>query len=216
MATLQELRTRINRKLKDPNNTARSPEVITEEINRAIRYYQNRPFTFNEGLITLTAQSGTQRLTGLPSDLNMELQDGGLILIDNQVRIDLIKLPPANFAERDDDQTGRPYYYTYRDQSYDLLPTPQQDYPVQFRYLIRYEDLVNDSDTNAFTENAEDLLVAHVLARLTAEDKQDTQLGTYYEQLRLDELKALRDRTDARLSSGFVRSESILDNYYFW
>jgi hypothetical protein len=89
-------------------------------------------------------------------------------------------------------------------------------YTVQFRYLEKYATLTNDSDTNDFTDNAEDLLVAHVLARLTSEDKQDSTLGAYYEELRRDELRTLRERTDSLMGAGYLRSESVLDDYYIW
>lgn len=214
MATLAQIRDTVNRKLQDPNSSARSALVVDDEINRAIRYYQSNLFGFNERLVTLNLVSGAQRITGLPSDIILELQTGGLILIDDQVKISLSKLHPDNFAERDDDQTGRPYYYTYRDQSYDVLPIPDDDYTLQFRYLKKYEPLVNDTDTNDFTEQAQDLIILHVLARVYAEDKQDAQLGAYYEGLRSDELRTLRDRTDPRVGTGYLQSRSILNDHY--
>lgn len=211
MATLAQIRSRISRKLQDPNNTANSASVVNEEINRAIRYYQRYNFGFNEELSNLVTVAGTQRLSGLPSSFVRELDEGGLILIDDQVKIELQKLHPANLSERDDDQTGRPYFYTYRDQSYDLLPTPNEEYTVQFRYLKKYTELSADLDTNDFTDNAEDLLVLHVLAKMYAEDKQDAQLGAYYEGLRKEELGALRDDTNARIGAGYIESHSILE-----
>lgn len=214
MATLAQIRSRISRKLQDPNNTANSESVVDEEINRAVRYYQSDNFGFNERLININTVQGQQRLTGIPTDLVKELEVGGLILRDDQVRINLIKLHPNDFAERDDDQTGRSYYYTYRDQSYDLLPTPNNVYEIKFRYLQEYADLVNDSDTNDFTEKAEDLLMLHVIAKMYAEDKQDAQLASYYEGLRREELNKLRDRTDSLVGNGYLQSRSILDEIY--
>lgn len=214
MATLAQIRSKISRKLKDPNNTANTAPVVVEEINRAVRFYQNYNFGFNETLADLVTVQGQQRLSGVPGDVLKVLTEGGIILIDEQEKINLIKLHPSSFANRDDDQTGRPIFYTYRDQSYDLLPTPIQEYGVKFRYLPRHDDLEDDDDTNVFTNNAEDLIVLHVLAKMYAEDKQDVELASYYERLRKEEYKNLRDRTDGQVGSGYLQADSILQNTY--
>lgn len=214
MATLQQIRVRVSRKLQDPDNTSRSTGVVDEEINRSIRYYENYRFWFNEDLKTITLVQDQKLVPDLPSDLLSELQVNGLMLIDAQVKIDLIKLAPDDFFDRDQNQTGRPYYYTYRDNEYLLLPVPQQAYSLIFRYLKTYADLVNDSDTNDFTDNAEDLIMLHTLKNMYAEDKQDPELASHYHGLETSELKALRERTDNRNNSGYLQSHSILETYH--
>lgn len=214
MATLQQIRERVSRKLQDPDNTSRSVGVVDSEINRSIRYYENYRFWFNEELVTITLIAGQKEVPNIPSDLISELNVNGLLLIDAQVKIDLIKLSPDDFFDRDQDQTGRPYYYTYRDNEYLLLPIPQRDYDLVFRYLQDYDDLVDDTDTNDFTDNAEDLLMLHTLKNMYAEDKQDPELASYYQGLETSELKSLMERTDNRNNSGFLQSHSILETYY--
>ena len=60
MATLAQIRTRISRKLKDPDNTGISTSEVDEEINRAIRHYSNERFWFNEKQSDITLTSGSQ------------------------------------------------------------------------------------------------------------------------------------------------------------
>lgn len=213
MATLQQIRERVSRKLQDANNTSRSVEVVDEEINRSIRYYQNYRFWFNDKETTITLVAGQQLVPNIPTDVISELQVNGLMLIDAQVKIDLIKLHPDDFFDRDQDQTGRPYYYTYRNNEYLLLPIPQRAYELKFRYLEKYADLVDNSDTNDFTDNAEDLIMLHTLKNMYAEDKQDPSLAGAYGDLERSELRALEERSGNRNSSGYLSSESILETY---
>lgn len=210
MATLAQLRTRISRKMKDPDNTGISASAVDDEINRAIRYYSNYRFWFNEEEATITLTASTQAVPSVPSTLVSELQVNGLLLIDNQVKINLEKLPPNQFFESDDDQTGRPYYYTYKDGSFLLLPTPDQAYTLKLRYLESYADLSSDSDTNDFTDNAEDLIMLHALKNIYAEDKDDTNSALKYAELETNEYNALRERSGNLLGTGNLQSRSIL------
>lgn len=211
MATLQQIRTTVSRKLKDPNNTSLSAAVVDAEINRSIRYYSTYRFWFNEELVDITLTADNQVVPNIPSDFVSELQVNGLLLIDSQVKINLQKLHPNDFTSRDDDQTGRPAFYTYRDGQFLLLPTPQQAYTLKFRYLKSYSDLSSDSDTNDFTDNAEDLIILHTLKNVFAEDKQDMELSAQYAALELQELKTLKSRTDNLNGSGYLQARSILE-----
>jgi len=214
MATLKQIRDRVARKSQDSDFTSLSASVVDSEINRAIRFYQNKQFWFNEDLVTITLTAGDNVVPSLPSNLINELQVNGLTLIDNQVRIDLKKIATNIYVERNFDQTGRPDSYTFRDNQYLLLPTPQEAYPLEFRWLKKYDDLVNDSDTNDFTDNAEDLIMMHTLKNIYAEDKEDTERGMYYQTLEDNEFKALQTRNDSRLSTGELTISTILNNWY--
>ena len=216
MATLQQIRERVSRKLQDPNNTARSASVVDEEINRSIRFYSKYRFQFNEDEKTITLISGQQSVPDLPTDLLSPLYVNALTLIDDQVKIDLQKLLPDAFREGDDDQTGRPVFWTYINGEFLLNPTPIEAYTLKFRYLKLYADLVNDSDTNDFTDNAEDLIMLHTLKNMYAEDKQDPSLSAYYQTLEEGEYRSLREQTDMFNKSGYLSNYTILqeDNIY--
>lgn len=214
MATLAEIRTRVSRKTQDENNTARSASVVDEEINRAVRFYSKKRFWFNEELADITLTVDDQVIPNIPTDLVNELQVNAITLIDDQVKIDLIKLLPSEFVERDDDQTGRPYFYTYRDGQYLVLPTPNDAYPIKFRYLKSYANLSGDSDTNDFTDNAEDLIMLHAVKNIYAEDKEDDRRAAFYQSLEDMELKVLMDQTDGRNSTGYVYNHTILETTY--
>lgn len=213
MATLAQLRSRVSRKIQDPDNTGITASVVDFEINRSIRYYSNYHFWFNERMVTLALSSGSQVVGGLPTDIKSELEVNGLMIIDSQVKITLNKLNPNDFFDRDQDQTGRPYFYTYRNEEYLVLPTPDRSYTLKFRYLKKYNDLTSDTDENDFTQEAEDLIMLHTIKNIYAEDKQDPDSSAYYERLEREQLRSLTERTNNRLGTGTIDASSILETY---
>lgn len=214
MATLAQIRSRVARKIKNPDMTGSiTSAVITEEINRSIRFYEKYRFNFNEELATITLTANIQVVPSIPADLSSPLYVNGLMVIDSQVKINLQKLLPDDFFNRDQDQTGRPYFWTYRDGQFLLLPTPDSAYPLKFRYLKAYADLSGDSDTNDFTDNAEDLIMLHTVKNLYAEDKQDPESAAYYQALEDKELKSIMEKSDDFEASGFLSNNTILEEY---
>lgn len=215
MTTLAQIRTRVARKIKNPDMTGSiTSAVITEEINRSIRFYERYRFNFNEDMATITLTANTQVVPSIPSDLSSPLYVNGLMVIDAQVKVNLQKLLPDDFFNRDQDQTGRPAFWTYRDGQFLLLPTPDSAYPLKFRYLKAYADLSADSDTNDFTDNAEDLIMLHTVKNLYAEDKQDPESAVYYQALEDKELKSIMEKSDDFEASGFLSNNTILGEYY--
>jgi hypothetical protein len=214
MATLAEIRTTVARKIQNPDLTGNiTSSVVTSEINRSIRYYEKFRFNFNEDLSSITLTADTQVVPSIPSDLSSPLYVNGLMVVDSQVKINLEKLAPDNFFDRDQDQTGRPYFWTYRDGEFLLLPTPDSAYTLKFRYLKTYTALSADGDTNDFTDNAEDLIMLHTVKNLYAEDKQDPESAAYYQVLEDKELKSIMSRSDDFNASGFLSNNSILGEY---
>ncbi|QDP62948.1 MAG: hypothetical protein Unbinned5081contig1002_53 [Prokaryotic dsDNA virus sp.] len=211
MADLDTIRNRVARKIQDPDFTGSlTSAVVTDEINRSIRYYEKYRFNFNEAQSDITLTANTQVVPNIPSDLSSPLYVNGLMLIDSQVKITLQKLNPTDFFNKDQDQTGRPYWWTYRNGEFLILPTPQEAYTLKFRYLKTYTALSTGTDTNDFTDNAEDLILLHTVKNIYAEDKQDPQSAAYYQSLEDAELKAVRERSNYFNSSGYLDNNTIL------
>lgn len=215
MATFGQIRNRVGRKIQNPNFTGNlSASVVEEEINRSVRFYENYRFFFNEELASITLTAGQKVVPSIPSDIQSPLYVNGLMIIDSDIKITLEKLSPTDFFNRDYDQTGRPYFYTYRDGEFLLTPVPQENYTLVFRYLKAYPDLSGDSDTNDFTNNAEDLIMLHTVKNLYAEDKQDPESAAYYQALEDKELEAVLERSNDYNSTGYLSNYSILECDY--
>lgn len=211
MATLAELRTIISQKIKNPYLEGDiTASVVNAEINRVIRYYQQKKFYFNTKTVEITLIANEQAVPSLPSDLLSPIFVNSLLLIDSDVQIPLTKLLPDAFAKMDRNQTGRPFWYTYRRDSFLLLPVPASAYTLEFSYLRDYPALVNDGDSNDFSIYAENLLIMSVIKHLYAENKDDLEKASGYQELEDKELRELQSVSRDYEASGELTIYSIL------
>lgn len=207
--TLQDLQNRIAADLTRDDLTGdylTSP--IANAVSDTIKFYGRERFWFNQTrLPVLNTVIGQQ--TYATADL---------ALIPNIIRIDNIFLPqntsiypldryePADFEVISSGMTGlgKPTGYCYSDQTILFWPTPVAVYAMRVHcfYRLIYPGL---SDTNAWTDDAEELVRAHAKMLLymdVLEDDQNAQrMGTKIPVL----LAGLRAETSNRMATGRIR-----------
>lgn len=210
MATLKQIRDSIAAKSKDKNFTAVSSALVDQEINRAVGYYKTHRFWFNESVSVTNLVTSQKEIPNIPSDILTLLQEDGLTIKDGQIKVNLRKITPEQYDEMDEEQTGRPEYFTYRNSEYLILPYPSETYQATIRYLKDYDDLVNDSDTNDFTTNARYLIEMRALSTIYTEFKEDPELATFYEGREKQEYDTLELRTNNLLASGSLEVCTII------
>lgn len=105
--------------------------------------------------------------------------------------------------------TGEPVYYTYRHQTLVVYPIPSQAYNYRLFYTKNYADLVNDSDSNDFTNYAEFLIEYQTLARCYRDYRSDMEAAANYEVEAGKQLNRLVDQSRARLATGELTTENI-------
>ena len=207
--TLQDLHNRIAADLTRDDLTGdylTSP--IANAVGDTIRFYARERFWFNQ---TRTQTFGTVsgQNTYTASDLS---------IIPNIIRIDALYLPqnqsiyPLERFEPDDFEVisssmtggGRPTGYTYSDQTILLWPIPNAVYTMRLHcfYKLGYP---NPPDTNAWTDDAEELVRSHAKMLLymdVLEDDANAQrMSTKIPAL----LDGLRSETAARMATGRIR-----------
>lgn len=202
MATLAEIRNSIAVKLQDETNQGVSAASITAAVNDAIDYYKNERFWFNEAVSTITLTQGNPVVPNIPADFLVELEDGGLSILYNQITYPIYKRPSALFDAENIQGNGIPYIYTYRNKAFELYYYPQTNYALTLRYLRDYADLSDTSPTNAFTENAATMIVYDALSRIYAELKQDEKMESYYSARAANEKSNLMKRSSALTGTG--------------
>jgi len=177
MATLNEITLKVNRRLID--TTAATTAESTILVNRALRMIQElRNFKIMEEQVEYTTVQAQQLLNALPSDFKssrgapwIHEWDGGTTLIEWGPSIEeMAKLFPL------DDVTvtgqGKPVYVLWNNNQIEVYPYPDDksnfagggDWRVVVPYWKFIPDLVNPSDTNWFTSNAEWFLVFQAVA----------------------------------------------------
>jgi hypothetical protein len=203
MGTLLELKTRIAQDLTRDDLTSQ----IANAVSDAARLYARERFWFN-----------TTRTMTFNTVVNQtDYGTAALAAIPNFVRIDALFLPrtqsiyPLDRYEAPDFEVlsggmsggGRPTAFTYIDQMIRLWPTPNMIYAL--RIIGHYKlPLPADSDTNAWTDDAEELIRSHAKMLLYTDVLEDTdgmsRMASKIPML----LGALRSETSARSSTGII------------
>lgn len=211
MATFLDIKTAVSKRLLDPSNVAVSSEDVAQAINDAIAYWKFRRFWFNEVLdqVTLTIQDGTLPLTG--EFLVSTMDDDGFNIEYSNMRYPLKKISQATYDGLFlNNGYGIPQYYARLGQTYQVYPLPDRAYTVNRHYLKDYASLVDDADTNDFTDNASRLITLWACANLSAELRQDDKMETYYRGASADEYRNLRVMSDKSNGSGKLTLHSNL------
>lgn len=192
MATYRELQDKIN--LDYLNRTDIIPET-KRAIASAIRAYEAQRFWFNETQ-TATTTTASQAYLSLPSDY-LALDRLELYLSGGWE-----PLSPTTFTEVRDmnivSTTGQPTHYAYHGDRLELAVIPDSAYPVNVYYLRSLPSLSADSDTNAWTTEAFNL-IAHTAVL-------DLMMGV----IQTDDKRILRHQTWLQQAQGELDARNII------
>lgn len=223
MASLSEIRTRILSKLDDGSIQRPTPSEVDAQINSTIDYYENNSFWFNQEIATLSTTIGNPVLANIPTDFKSIIEPNGLVIEDGNVKYPLVHINALEYDTLDVGASGRPWWYTYRNGQFELYYIPSAVYTVYLFYRKSYADLVNDADSNDFTNFADRLIEYRTLADLLLDYREDLERGALYQQRALDEFRQIKMETYDRTATGTLDTENIVDtsrthffgNYYY-
>jgi hypothetical protein len=161
LSTYLEMQTRIADELARSDLSSQ----IALEIQSAIDHYKRQRFWFNEGSATAMTTGGVAGLAiAVPSDW-IELDE--MTITDAGYVHPMEKLAWRDFLRKgylDTTTSSRPEHWSYfRDQFY-LGPCPDTAYTLTLYYVKALTALSADSDTNAWTEEAEALIRSRATA----------------------------------------------------
>lgn len=218
MATLAEIRDNVLAKLDDGSVQRPDSSQVVAQINSTIDYYENDAFWFTQDIATLQTTPGSRILAGIPPDFKMVVEPNALVIIQGNIKYPLVHTTPLAFDTLDVDAQGRPVWYTYRDGNFELYYIPDQAYDVRLFYRKFYSDLVNDSDTNDFTDFAPRLIEYRTLSDLLFDYREDEERGAIYARRAAEERTQIQAETYNRTATGNLSIESIVDgnrNYFY-
>lgn len=223
MASLSDIRTRIQAKLDDGSLQRPNASEIDAQINSTIEYYENNAFWFTQAQAVLTTTVDDEVLGPVPSDFKMLVEPNPLVIEDGGVLYPLAHITSLDYDTLDVSARGRPCWFTYRNGQIELYFIPSQVYTVYLNYRKRYADLVNDSDENDFTNYADRLIEYRTLADLLYDYREDFERGAIYQGRADEELRQIKMETYNRTATGNLSTENIVDatgahffgNYYY-
>lgn len=214
MATLGEINAWVASRLRDSNYTAVSEQSVTDMINQAIRYWKNRRFTFNERTDTTTLFQGDPQVL-LPDTWFLPSIDESFVLQYSGIRYPLKKISEPMYNDFYlSNGVGQPWYFArLANTEYQVFPIPDRDYTLLRFYLRDYDALVENADTNDFTDHAQDLVQYTAAAYGSRDLRQDLNMyEAFYKQAELEYKNLLTNARKAN-ATGSLTTYSTFNTY---
>ena len=176
---------------------------IKSAIQSAIKFYERKRFYFNQTISSFTTVANQEYYDG---DAQADIPN--LITIDSMVvNWGNSKQPmlPQDFQVMDQAQNGQifapPDYYAYYDQKLRFYAIPDGAYQVTMAYLYRLPALSNDTDTNAWMTEAEELIRQRAKYILAIDVTHELPPNSPPGMLEVQALDALQSETRRRMQN---------------
>jgi len=186
VATYLETQTRIANEL----NRSNLGDEIKLAILSAIDYYGKRRWWWNEYVGTLSTVASTAYVA-LPSDF-VDLDELQVTVNGTKRRICRTSYVDI-LAMRENSSTGEPTDFDLYQDRIELYPIPNAIYTLTISYVKTLTVLSADADTNAWLDEAEELIRLHAKKDLYANKIRDMSMAK--------DMQALEDSTLLRMES---------------
>jgi hypothetical protein len=205
MGTYLDLQNAIATDLTRPDLT----DQIKSAILDAVRHYETARFYFNVtrsltfSTVIGQAAYGSAALTQIPDIIGLD----ALFLTDSGRPYELDKYEADEFEWLQSTSTGngRPCAYTYIDSQILLWPAPVAVYTMRPHMHYKLTELSADADTNAWTNDAEQLIRCHAKLLLYSNLIEDAD-GVARMSAQIQAHKDRLDyKTSARMATGRIR-----------
>lgn len=217
MATLAEIRNRVLSKLDDGSIQRPTSAQVTDQINSVIDYYNNHKFWFSEAVATLTTTANNPVLSlASITDFKSFQQQNAITIVDSNTRFPLKQVDPVYYDSVNSTATGRPTMFTYRNGQVNLYYYPDKAYTTFVYYKKTYANLVNDSDTNDFTNYAARLIEYKTLADCLRDYRSDFERSAVYEAQAQKELTTVQAESYDRSATGMLATENVVEYGAGW
>ncbi len=207
MATYGQLQSII----KDRLNEDYLDSQIAAAINSSIDFFEQEHMWFNEAVANLLLTVNNPVVQDIPSNFNYEVRNGGLQIVDNNNHYPLRRINNLQYDSINNQSSGRPFVYTQKNNELLVYSFPDQEYPLQLFYVKTYEDLVNDSDTNDWTENAARLIEAKTIEDIWLDQRKDIERWRFFKDKTLEEFKRLQRQNKQRIMTNKLVVEDIVN-----
>jgi hypothetical protein len=137
-----------------------STAQINYAINDAIKLYQRRPWWFNVRMVTFVTSANGEYYVSTPSATFDDMVAVQSIMVENNgvktpmVAVDNLEI---DFSQ-DGSVTGVPCNYSRTANKLRFFPIPDAAYTISLTFVYKMDALVNDTDENAWTNEAEELI----------------------------------------------------------
>ena len=203
--TLADLQARIATDLTRSDLTSQIANAVTDAVN----FYARERFWFNTSR-SLTFNTVASQIAYTVSDYSvipLLVKIDALFVPQAQSVLPLDRYEPADFEMLNNASTGGgiPKAFTYVDQAIRLWPTPNTVFAMILHAHYKFPALVNGSDTNAWTTDAEELIRSHAKLLLYTDVLEDQDGASRMSQKVPVLLANLRAESSSRMSNGIIK-----------
>jgi hypothetical protein len=184
---------------------------IADAINRAITFYQNQRFWFNEtrdetfSTVAAQARYSSSDDPAIPEFVTL---DALITTVAGQNRI-LKQADPVEFELLQDNSAsqGEPYCFTYYDITIGLYPIPDDAYTVRMMGHIRKAAPATDDEAdNVWMTHGYQLIRSRATAELAMRKTRDFSLAQAMQIAEGQEFTRLKAETSQRIATGQIRA----------
>lgn len=184
-------------------------DAIAGAISRAITYYQNTDFWFNEKRsLTFTTVAGQARYSSIDdTDIGLIKTLTGLFLVTSDVPVELLRIQANELEAMTSASAGnaRPDSWAYYEQQIGIWPPPDDAYTVRMMGTFKIaEPAANNDANNPWMVEAYQLIRFRASKEIAAVKIRDYQVAQIMGAAELDERTRLLSETDRRTGTSFV------------
>lgn len=186
--------------------------AVRHSIRAAIGFWQRERFSFNDGalsFLTVPGQAGYggTYLAGQPIMLTID----SAILLDDGGNVWSLACVPLADLEAISDQAQRsvPTCYAKFSEGYRLYPVPDRIYTVRLTGHVQLGAPATDADSNAWTDEAYDLIASYAKRYLALHRLKDSSLKAAMDVAVQEASVSLKGLTTRRTGTGIVRSYDL-------
>lgn len=204
MATYQDMQDRIALELARNDLTV----PIQNEIISAIEYYQSNRFYFNETrTITFNTVASQEFYTSTDIIGLLTVQEIDQVTITvNGNRFEVHRFPyeELEYVSVTTTTLGQPNYYAFYQQQIRLYPIPIQVYAVRISALVEVAIPTTGTDSNAWTNDAEELIRARAKRKVCLNYLKDVDQASIEAENEKEALNSLIYLTNRLVSSNQI------------
>lgn len=198
MATLGELKARIANECDRDDLTSE----IADRINRAIEYYADTRFHWNEDIATVTTTADDEYVA-IPTGLRREDANGVFVEVGGyKYPLEKKDRTYIQYWQATQNIKGQPVEFAYESGQWRLFPTPNAEYTITVLGIYDVAAPADDDSSNAWTNYAEDLIAARVRYLIARDVTYDDEMMQAARAAEIEALRRLKDETGERTSMG--------------
>jgi hypothetical protein len=185
---------------------------IRNAIRGAIGFWQRERFAFNDGVLSFVTVPGQAGYGGsYLAGQNVMLAIDSAVAIDASDTTWALRNVPISDLEAlgDQNQAGQPAYFAKFSEGYRLFPIPDDVYTIRFTGHVRLGAPATDADTNAWVDEAYDLIASYAKRYLALHRLKDTALKASIDVAVNEAAQSLKGLATTQAGTGVVRAYDL-------